>query len=209
MITLRKLAAEVKRLESGGAPSQDSQLSEAYLILLIRQAANTMLKVKPFERLNGDDTDRSTPQMAIASYEVNVSGDAPNKYIDLPDFYINMLFNKGLSAIAPVEDPTNHFIPRHNPGVTRNLPCAELEEDQNSYWTKGLKVFFDETMDLAVVLVDLVVMAPDSLGADAALPIYAEMQFELIGMVRQMLQNRPLQDKILDNVDTTGKMPVR
>lgn len=209
MITLRKLSAEIIRLESGGDVSDDSQLSGAYVILLIRQAANTLLHGKIYERLNtSDEGDRSSPQMMIASYEVDVQGDIPNKYITLPEFYQNLPFNKGLHAIAPVDDPTNFFIPRHNPSVSRLLPCAELEDDQYSYWTKGLKVYFDETMDLAMVLVDLLVVAPDSIGIDDALPIYPEMQFEIIAMVRQILKNQPLQDRILDNnADISVKKP--
>lgn len=210
MITLRKLAAEIKRLESGGDPSQDSQLSEAYLVLMARQAANTVLRGRIFDRLNSpDDGDRSLPQLLIVSYEVEVLGDAPNKYIVLPEFQQNLSFNKGL-VIAPVDDPTNHFIPRHNPGVSRSLPCAELEDGQNSYWQKGKNVYFDETMDLAKVLTDLLVAAPDSVGIDDALPIYPEMQFEIIAMVRQMIANKPLQDKILDgNADLGTKIPQR
>jgi hypothetical protein len=208
MITLRKIAAEVKRLESGGDPSQDSQLSEAYLILLARQAANAVLHTRIHERLNTpDDGDRSVPQLMIASYEIDVEGDAPNKRITLPEFQQNLAFNRGL-VIAPVDDPTNHFIPRHNPGVSKFLPCAELEEGQNSYWQKGKNVYFDESMDLAKVLVDLLVAAPDSVGIDDALPIYPEMQFEIIAMVRQMIANKPLQDKLLDgNADKGVKTP--
>src|SRR6478609_7296463 len=141
MITLKKLSAEVIRLESGGDSSVDSQLSEGYIILMLRQALNKMLAPKIFERLSQDD--RSGLQLMIASYEVNVLGEIPNKYIDLPEFYINLPFNKGLHGIAPIEDPTAFFIPRHTPSVSRNLPCSDLDPDTNSYWTKGFRVFFD------------------------------------------------------------------
>lgn len=207
MITLRKLAAEVKRLESGGDPSADSQLSEAYIVLLIRQALNMLLHAKLFDRLNDEEPDRATPQLIIATYTVAVIGDSPNKYIVLPEFFHNQRFNKGL-VIAPVEDPTAHFIQRQNPGVSRNLPCAELEEDQNSFWLKGKNAHFDEPFDLAMVLVDMPVAAPDYIGVDDGLPIYPEMEFQVIGAVRQMLANKPLQDKILDsNADIGVKIP--
>lgn len=197
-ITLRKIAQEVLRLESGGDVSNDSQLSEGYVILMIRQASNKFLKTELFERMADDD--RSAPQLMIASYEVDVVGDLPNKYIDLPDFYINLPFNKGLHAIAPIEDPTNHMIPRLNPAVSRNLPCADLEPGQISYWTKGMRVYFDgDELDLGKVLVDLVVASPDNIGPDDSLPIFAEQQYDLIMLVRQMLANRPIQDKLLDS----------
>lgn len=209
MITLRKLSAEIRRLESGGDVSQDSQLSEAYVVLLVRQALNMLLHAKLFDRLNDEEPDRATPQLIIATYTVTVLGDSPNKYIVLPEFFQNQRFNKGL-VVAPVEDPTNHFIQRQNPGVSRNLPCAELEEDQNSFWLKGKNIYFDEPFDLAAVLVDMPVAAPDSVGIDDVLPIYPEMEFQVIGAVRQMLQNQPIQDKLLDgNADQGVKIPQR
>lgn len=203
MISLRKIAQEVIRLESGGDPSNDSQLDEAYIILMIRQASNKFLQGKIFERLNEDD--RSGLQLMTVTYTVDVQGENPNKYIDLPEFYMNLPFNKGLAAIAPVEDPTNFFIPRHNPSVSRTLPCADLEPGQYSYWSKGLKAYFDgDQVDFGKVLVDLVVASPDSVGADDSLPIYPEQQFDLIMLVRQMLANQPIQDKILDNNKDVG-----
>jgi len=208
MVTLRKLARQIIELESGGAQSNDSQLTEAYVILLLRQASNKFLTQDLFARMAEDD--RSGLQLMIVPYEVDVEGENPNKYIDLPEFYINLPFNKGIHGIAPVEDPTNFFIPRHNPSVSFNLPCSDLETDQYSYWTKGLKVYFDEDMDFAKVLLDLVVASPDSIEVDDPLPIYPEHQADLIVMVRQIISNRPLQDKILDNNPDIGvKIPTR
>jgi hypothetical protein len=207
-ITLRKLARQVIELESGGSQSVDSQLSEAYVILLCRQASNKFLTQDLYARMSQDD--RSTLQLMIASYEVTVAGENPNKYITLPEFYINLPFNKGIHGIAPVEDPTNFFIPRQNPSVSFNLPCSDLEPETYSYWTKGMKVYFDNDIDFAKVLVDLVVASPDTIDKDDPLPIYPEHQADLIVMVRQMIANRPLQDKIVDgNPDLGVKIPMR
>lgn len=196
-VTLRKIAREIIELESGGARSIDSNLSEAYVIQYVRQASNTVLAPRVYEKMSQDD--RSGLHLMIASYEVSVAGTIPNKYITLPEFYISLPFNKGIHAIAPVEDPTNHFIPRHNPGVSRNLPCADLDPGQYSYWTKGMKVYFDgDQVDFGKVLVDLVVASPDSIGVDDALPIFPEHQTEIIRIVREMIKGMPLQDKILD-----------
>lgn len=197
MITLRKIAREIIELESGGGQSVDSNLSEAYVIQYVRQASNLVLAPKIYEKLSQDD--RSGLHMMIVTYSVNVQGTNPNKYIDLPEFYISLPFNKGLHAIAPVQDPTNHFIPRHNPSVSRNLPCADLDPGQYSFWTKGLKVYFDgDQVDFGKVLVDLVVASPDSIGVDSSLPIFPEHQIEIIQKAREMIKGMPLQDKILD-----------
>ncbi len=196
-ITIRKLAQEVIRLESGGDRSIDSQLSEGYVMQMVRQASNRFLKNMVLENLAEDD--RSTLPLMVVRYEVNVAGTNPNKYITLPDFYIHLPFNKGLRGVALVEDPTNEGIPRHNPGVSRNLPCADLDPGQFSYYTEGLKVYFDDNFEYGKVLLKLVVASPDSIAADDSLPIYPEHQSDLILMVRQMIANQPIQDKVLDN----------
>ena len=195
-ITIRKLSQEILRLESGGDISIDSQLSEGYVMLLVRQASNKFLKNMVLE--NYADDDRSTLPLMVVRYTVDVEGTDPNKYITLPDFYIHLPFNKGLRGIALVEDPTNEGIPRHNPGVSRNLPCADLDPGQFSYYSEGLKVYFDDNFEYGKVLLKLVVASPDNIAADDSLPIYAEHQADIILMVRQMISNQPIQDKILD-----------
>ena len=195
-VTLRKLARGIIELESGGGQSTDSNLSEAYVIQYVRQMSNTVLMPRIYEKLAQDD--RSVLNLMVVTYTVNVQGTGSNKYIDLPDFYISLPFNKGLAAVAPVDDPTNFFIPRLNPAVSRNLPCADLDTDQFSYWSKGRKVYFDNDLNFGKVLVDLVVASPDSVGIDDVLPIYAEHQIEIIQKVREMLKSMPIQDKRLD-----------
>ncbi len=212
MITLRKIAAEIRRLESGGDLSADSQLSEAYVVLMCRQVLNKMLAPRIWEKKNEED--RSTMHLMVATYIVDVESgsedDDASNFITLPDFYQLLPFNEGLVGIAPVYDPTNYFLPRLTPSVTRGLECALLEEGQNSYWSKGFKVFFDDSMDLEKVMVDLLVAAPDQIGIDDPLPIYAEMQADLIQGVRQLLKGSPPQDKRLDNNADMGiKTPIK
>jgi hypothetical protein len=206
-VTLRKLAQEVIRLESGGDPSNDTQLSEPYVILMVRQASNRFLKPMILEAMAQDD--RSTLPLMVIRYEVAVSGTNPNKYITLPDFYINLPFNKGIRGVAPIQDPTNEMIPRHNPAVSRNLPCADLNTGQFSYYTEGNKVYFDNDIEFGKVLLKLVVASPDSVGEDDFLPIYPEHQYDLIMLVRQMLANAPIQDKVLDNNKDIGVRTAR
>jgi len=200
-ITLRKLAREIIELESGGAQSVDSNLSELYVIQYIRQASNTVLAPRIYEKLASDD--RSLLQLMVVTYTVTVQtqkyGQKAQKYITLPEFYMSLPFNKGLAAVAPVDDPTNHGIPRLSPAVSKDLPCADLDPGQFSYWNKGLNVYFDNDGPiLGKVLVDLVVASPDSVGPDDVLPIFPEHQTEIIKEVRMMLKTMAPQDRILD-----------
>lgn len=202
MRTLRQIAQEAIRLESGGDVSDDTRFSEAYTILMARQAANKL--ISPLIYANMNEGDRGTLPLLIVGYEVSVTGTVPNRKVTLPEAYNNYAFGKGLYGIAPIEDPTNHFIPRNSPAVSRNLPCADLEPDQNSYYTEGLTAYFDENMDLKKVLVKVIMAAPSSVGPDDNLPIYPEMEYDIIMMVRQMLREQPIQDKILDGNSDIG-----
>lgn len=196
-VTLRKIAQEAMRYENGGDLSEDTRFSESYTILLARQAANKLISPLIFANMN--EGDRGGLPMLIAGIQATVTGTVPNRKITLPDAYNNLPFGGGVVGIAPVEDPTNHFIPRNSPSVSRNLPCADLEPGQNSYYVEGLTAYFDENMDKKIVLVKVRMAAPDSIGADDSLPIYPEMEYDIIMLVRQMLRDQPVQDKILDN----------
>ena len=202
MRTLRMIAQEAIRMESGGDVSDDSRFSEPYTILMARQAANKL--ISPLIYANMNEGDRGTLPLLIVGYEVPVTGTVPNRKVTLPEVYNNHAFGKGLYGIAPIEDPTNHFIPRNSPAVSRNLPCADLEPGQNSYYTEGLTAYFDENMDFKKVLVKVLMAAPDSVGPDDNLPIYPEMEYDIIMMVRQMLRDQPLQDRILDGNPDIG-----
>lgn len=202
MSTLRKIASQVIELESGGPVSNDSGLSLLYVIELVRQVANALLPGKIYEKLNQDD--KSPLQLMIATYTVTVQKDSDgNKYLTLPEFSYSLPFNKGVS-IAPVDDPTNEFIPRNNPAVSRVLPCSKLDPDQYSYWQRGTTIFFDDDIEFNKVLVNLLVAAPNSLGPDDQLPLYPEMQADVIQKVREMLKTMPIQDKIQDNNPNKG-----
>ncbi len=124
MITIRKLAYEIIRLESAASlakglfieerevdeslQSSDQALVVSYVSLLCRQALNKLLTPKIYQNLNEDD--RGGLALMTAMYTVTVVGDSPNKYITLPEFYVALPFNKGLHGIATVKDPTNFFI---------------------------------------------------------------------------------------------------
>lgn len=208
MSTLRQIGQQIIRLESGGDPSNDSNLREGHVIKLARQVANRVVRAKEFEKLAGDD--RSGLKLIMASYEVDVQGDNPNKYADLPCAPMDFLFDKGL-VVAPIDDPSDHFIPRHQPAVSRNLPCADLDPGQVSYWRKGLRVYFDgDELELAKVLIDIAVVGPDDLDIDAQLPIYPEQEYEIIQLTREILRTQPAQDRVLDGADNThGNIQLR
>ncbi len=206
MTSLKKLAYEILRLEYGeNVATDDSQLSPNYVMLLCRQACNIVLKKYIYERINEDD--RSSPTMFIVRYTVNTSGSSGSKTLTLPEFYQHLPFNKGLHGIATTVAPTTFFIPRHSPEVSNGLPCADLEPGQHSFWTMGFTVSFSSQMNESSVYVYLLVAAPDTIGATDSLPLYADMQIEVINIVRQMIRDgkQPLQERVMDPDTDFGK----
>lgn len=199
-ITPRKLAFEFRRMEAGGDPGPDFHIPEAYAILLVRQCLAMLIKPQIFENYNDDD--RNLPGMFWAYYTVNVQGTGNHKYIDLPEFYVGLDRNRSV-RIAPVQEPTREFIPRNNPGLTYNLPCADAEM-QDTYYIEGLKAFFDKEVDIAKVLVKLFVPAPASIEDDDILPIYPEQQIPLLQLMRQAWKNDVIQDKVIDGNKDLG-----
>ncbi len=205
MITLRKIAFEFRRMMAGGDPGPDFHIPEAYAILLARQGLQALIRPIILDNLNQDD--RSSLPMYIATYEVNVQGEVGHQFLELPEWYIRLPYNKGLHGIAPIEEPTNFYIPRHNPQVTYNLDCADVE-GQRSYYAIGMKVYLDKEEEKSKLLVYLVIPAPDSITEDASLPMFPEQQFELLALMRQLWANEPIQDKIIDgNKDLQVRVP--
>lgn len=208
MITLLKIAYEAQRIVYGEyIDNSEDQLSKNYVVLLARQALNKLLAPKIFENLNGDD--RGTLPLMVVQYTVSVTGESPNKKITLPEFYVNLPFNKGIHGVATVEDPTNFGIPRLNPSVSRNLPCSDLDPGQFSWWTIGYNLYFDEHFEYAKVLLYLLVAAPDTIGESDPLPIFPEMQLDLVNILCEMIRDRKgIQTRLADpntNVDSTVK----
>jgi hypothetical protein len=200
-ITLRQVAAEFRKIEAGGDPGPDFPITEAYAMLMARQGLNLLLKKSYWEHLNEDD--RSGMQLIIASYTVNVLGEDDHKYVNLPEFYLDLPFNKGLKGVAPVEEPTQEFIPRHTPEVSYNLDCADAEQ-QRTYYQEGTRIFFDKELELGKVLLKLRVGAPDSILPDSPLPMYSDQLMPLIQIMRQIVTNQPVQDKIADGNKDIG-----
>jgi len=207
MITLNKIAYQFIRKQSGGDKIKDSQIRKNYVILLARQALNSLIKPVFFENLQMGD--RGTIPMFICSYDVDVKDEdiTERKYIDIPEFYIHLPYNKGLRSISPVDDPLNTFKPRHNPMVTQGLPAGKLA-GHYGYYVEGMKSFFDEKVDqdgVEKVTIKLLVAAPDTLGKDDPLPIYAEQQVQLFALLQQLWADAPPQDKLVDeNADYLG-----
>lgn len=210
MISLKKLAYEAQRLEYGEFwNDDDSQLSINYTILIARQILNKLLSAKVYENLNNDD--RGGLDLITVQYTVTVVGESPSKYITIPEFYNgNLPFNKGIVGVATVEDATNFGIPRRNPSVSRNLPCSDLEPGQFSWWTSGLKIYFDSYFEYNKVLLYLLVAAPDTIGVDDILPIYPEMQADLLTMLRAEITDRKgIQAKLADPNTESGQVTVK
>lgn len=205
MITLRKIARLIWHDVDGGDPSSDSRLNEKYIILRVRQKLQAKMKIQRFERMKeGDNTVMAQYIYTYTGVEVQGKSGGGYPYIDLPDFYPSLPYNKGIKDVCPNEDLFNPYIRKNNPSVTMGLKCGELQ-GKLGWWPEGLKVYFDKDKSIAdTVAVKLLLPAPDAIGEDDPLPVTPEIQDEIIIELKQELGVMPIQDNINDNNPDIG-----
>lgn len=146
----------------------------------------------------------STVTLYIATYEnieVKVEVSTGRVYVDIPSVPMTLRYNKGLHALSPMKNPLKRYIPVSNPGVTAQLPHADLERENYGYYQEGLKAYWmrDIKRDgVTKVLMKLLVPAPDTWGIDEPLPLIGENVSRIMDMVKYRIKNPGVADRISD-----------
>jgi hypothetical protein len=205
MITLRQIASVHQDRFSGGDRPNKSELSYQEIIFQIRSICNELIKPVYWEKQN--EGDRSAITQCIASYELVLTNDPDCAFVTLPDFYIALPFNRGVwrvyqRALKASGNPTGtEFTICHNPAInlkTRTARYAGI----NLCWVEGFKIKFynlyaEPQQNANIpgtnkVIVQLQVMAPDSIGENDPLPILPEMIDKIYDRLAQFEMNPPL-----------------
>lgn len=203
-VTLNQLAYQIRQDISNGRPSKDTPYNIDYIILKIREALNEVLALEITRRRgNGRDDDRSIPSTYIATYldqEILNETSTGRDYVTLPDFYINLKYDKGIHAIAPMKNPLKTMIRIPDPMVYSNLAAGELEGDNFGYYVEDQKAYFMKKIRDRVdsVIIKLVVAAPDKYSVDDVLPLSPENIIQVQERVKETMISRGIQDKIND-----------
>ena len=208
MTTLRKIAAEIHRILSGGQLSNDSELDERYTIELIRNAMAEILKLQYLTKRQVAD-DRTHEKMYVATYpkiEVKWDDDTERAYAELPDFYVSLPYNRGVVSVASMDKPLDPMIQKLNPSVSSTLPAGKLQ-GKIGYYVEGLRVYWDEDVrkkNVRKVLVKLIVPAPNTLKNDDNLPVTPEQVGGIIDRVIGWYKAEGIQDRISDSNKDIG-----
>lgn len=185
MITLKQIASQHITRFSGGDRQNKSELSYQEVIFNTRSICNELIKPVYWEKSN--EGDKSAITQCIASYELTLTNDVDCAFVTLPDFYIALPFNRGIwrvyqRALKAMGNPTGtEFTLVHNPSVSLKTRTARYA-GINIAWVEAFKIkFYNLYAEPAgnnpnvpgtnKVIVQLQVMAPDSIGENDPLPI--------------------------------------
>jgi hypothetical protein len=186
MITLSQIAEQYIRDVSGGDQSKDSQVDRREVIVKIRQLMNQLLMGSYFQKWN--EGDRSATTMYIASYELTINKSEDERYyVDLPEFYVSLPYNRGIHRVFRKGSPENGFTPQHNYSVSDRVNASRVNSI-DYYYVEGLRVFLRGKHTVqkdGKIVAQLIVAAPDSVGENDPLPIIPEHQSVILQALKQ------------------------
>lgn len=199
MNTLRQLAyTAIGRLQ-GGDRKTTSEYSVQDIVFKLRGICNEFLKADYATKYA--DSDRGAIAQCIASYELELSNDPDCAFVEISELPINLAYNRGIHrvfqrSLHPVGDPTDkEFTVVGQPAIQLKTRTARMPEI-NICWQEGLKIKFynvyaePDTTD--VIIVQLIVAAPNNIGEDDPLPIPPEWASKILDRLVQQELNPPL-----------------
>lgn len=211
--TIQILAERVIRRLSGGDIPNDSPYDIDFIKADVRDAMREDLKLEILTSRDQRDNNRGAVTSYLATYppiKVLFDNVTSRAYITLPEAgYMNLKYNKGIHAVSNVKTPLKRMIPIANPGVTSNLPHADLERNNFGYYAQGNKIFWMRNIlaeQITDVLVILVIPAPESIGDNDILPLLPENISRIIDMVVKRNMPTVPQDRIDDNDPNLRKL---
>lgn len=199
MDTLRQLAyTGIGRLQAGDRKTS-SEYSVQDIIFKLRGLCNEAIKADYTWKYA--DNDKSAMTQCIATYELTLSNDPDTAYVTLPDFYLNLPHNRGVHrifqrALHPEGDPTDiEFTLSHQPAIGLKTRTARYP-GINVCWVEGRKIkFFNlyaEPDVTNVIIAQLIVAAPSTVGDDDPLPLPPELAAKILDRLVFQELNPPL-----------------
>lgn len=202
--TLRILAERATRPLTGGDDPNDSPYDEDFVIEEVRDAMNQELKVEILQRRGGDSDDKSPISQFIYTYtdiEVQKDNTTERVFAELPSHFLSLKYNKGIRSVSENKKSTLTMIRCANPGVTANLPHADLEQRTFHYYLEGMRVYWLRNIlkdGINKVMIKLIVAAPLTLNIDDPLPLLPEQVGRILDIVRARIRPLQPQDRIED-----------
>lgn len=196
MNTLRQLAYLIIDELTAGKPDTEMAYDEREIIMRLRMQLSELFKIQRLE--NRAEGSREIVPIYIYTYTdqtVNFPS-ATAKYctVPVPDFYVNLPYNKGIYAVAPNNDIHDHYTRRRNQTITRRLKCGDLQ-GKMGWWSEGMTIYLSPPSRVPkTVAIKLVLPAPSAIGDNDPLPLTPELQAQLLRLVKADIQNMGIQD---------------
>lgn len=204
MTTLRSLAFQFID-DITGSQTTDSRLDERDVILKIRQILNEVMILSAIPRLKAGDGSAITQY--ISTYQLTINNDPllNRAFVTLPEFYASLIYNKGIHRIFfqkdKIQDSYKDVVLSHHPSIGNNQRAGNLANVYYAY-VEGFNIYFRnlvvEPKENPVVVVQIIVAAPDSIGINDTLPIIPEQQSEVLKRLKMYYTPVPL-DLVVNN----------
>lgn len=191
MTTIDNIASQIIRFLSGGNQSKDSVIDRRDIRLRVRQKANALLKLQLLQKR--EEGDRLLSPYYIATYAgLAIKRDETTKqlYTELPEFFFDLPYNKGLYAVHPDTKPYDLYVRRNNPYVSMSLPCSDLQ-GQEGYQIEGPRIIYDNS-DLKTTTKmthKLLLAGADKIGDSDPFPLTPDQVSDVINGVITDMQN--------------------
>lgn len=185
-MTLNQIGDLILHDLDGGLSPRDSKYDRRDIVLKARQVFAPLIKTLIFEKKAEGDTSAVTN--AIYGYELSLQeNSAGQKYVSIPTNYMALAHNKGVHRVYAKGNPYLDYVPQSNPGVTSSLPHMQIPNVQY-YTIEGLNVIFGKgckAKKADKIIVQIINPLPDTIDANAALPLPPEIIDEAINRLKQ------------------------
>lgn len=204
MVKLSTIAEQVRRILSGGDPSDDSQLDLRDIGLAVQQVRNEIISQKIEKEIKqGSLSIDGSYLTVLESVPIKFDEGRDTYYSDIPVQYAALPMGMGIWRISLMKDKFNNFVRIPSGGTSMFGRMETLGiSTRKAYELKGSRVeYLNVTTDNKEVLMEVVGMV-ENFDEDTEFQLPADMQGLIVRGVVQILspQTEIPQDKSNDNV---------
>lgn len=217
VVTIYRLAEEIKALLDGGNPPAASSISYNEIKISIGQVCNALLKVEHFT-INEKMNERIPNGSVLGWYDgISVYSSNGKSKCSLPIKPLKLPRNMGVFSIYPKYNTDGNyeldkeFIPLQmgQAGLLKSQPMINDILGQVGYETFGGEIIFTKDIKAlfpdVVLAIRLVIMDISQYSDTDILPILPEQEWQIKETVYKMYSTQPIPDKVIDSTVKENK----
>lgn len=198
--TLRQLAEQVIIKLSGGDQARESEIQFPDVVLNIKWALATLVKMSLYENIKLDDSHTVSFPYIYPIRNVPVIWDKTNNecYSIIPDVPLQIPGNRGIHEVKPNAVNCRPF-PIILAGQFHFV--KHLIQDEIVCWPKFNKLIYHKNIkgEFPTVEIDLILVTPDTLGYNDPMYLPLDAQDAAVQMVIKRMMPEMPQDKVNDD----------